>query len=66
MLLLVVQVGRSKVKETRQEATLAWLNFTLFDYQDQLRVGQNTVYMWPMRDDNVLSDEQLNPIGQLK
>lgn len=57
-------VGR-KFKDGRQEiVTLSWLNLSLFDYRDMLRTGDRLVYMWPITDDSLLSEELLNPIGR--
>ena len=41
----------------------AWVNIPLFDYQGVLRSGLHTLYMWSITDDDILSEEQLNPIG---
>ena len=48
----------------QQEVALAWVNVTLFDYQDMLRGGHQTLYMWSITDDDILTEELLNPIGR--
>ena len=43
---------------------LAWVNIPVFDYTDILRTGSLQLYMWPINDDAILSEELLNPIGR--
>lgn len=43
----------------------AWVNIPVFDYKGTLRSDENKkLYMWPLTDDDILSDEQVNPIGK--
>jgi Phosphoinositide 3-kinase C2 len=44
---------------------LAWVNIPIFDYKGNLRSGEYKLYMWPIADEDVLSNMQLNPIGEL-
>ena len=44
--------------------TLAWVNYPVFDYKDNLRGGTHTLFMWTITDDNVLTEEQLNALGE--
>jgi len=42
---------------------LAWVNIPVFDYQGTLRSGEHKLYMWPITDEDILTEELLNPIG---
>lgn len=54
-------------KQKRLEAmTLAWVNLPVYDYVGKLRSGQNTLFMWSVTDDDMLTEEFLNPIGTVE
>ena len=57
-------MGRPVKVGDQEVVTLAWLNFTIFDYKDRMRSGHETVHMWAITDDSLLSEELLNPIGE--
>jgi len=42
---------------------LAWVNIPVFDYKGTLRSGEHKLYMWPITDEDILTEELLNPIG---
>jgi len=42
---------------------LAWVNIPVFDYKGTLRSGEHKLFMWPVTDEALLTEEQLNPIG---
>jgi len=43
---------------------LAWVNIPVFDYKGTLRSDdEKKLYMWTLTDDDVLTDELVNPIG---
>jgi len=42
---------------------LAWVNIPVFDYKGTLRSGEQKLYMWPVTDEALLTEELLNPIG---
>lgn len=44
---------------------MAWVNIPIFDYKGNLRSGEYKLYMWSITDEDILSDAQLNPIGNL-
>lgn len=41
---------------------MAWVNTTLYDYKDQLKIGAVTLYMWTYAEDTQ-SDDLLHPLG---
>ena len=45
---------------------LAWVNIPVFDYKGTLRSGEHNLYMWPITDEDILSEELLNPIGTIR
>ena len=47
----------------QENLPLAWVNIPIFDYKGDLRSGEHKLYMWPITDEDILSDEQLNSIG---
>ena len=44
----------------QESIPLAWVNTTLFDFQDNLRQGQLKLYAWPVPETMA---EQLKPVG---
>jgi phosphatidylinositol-4,5-bisphosphate 3-kinase len=53
------RVGRQEV------SALAWVNIPIFDYKGVLRTGPQVMYMWSITDDDILSEELLNPLGRI-
>ena len=39
------------------------MNIPVFDYKGTLRSGEHKLYMWPIADEDILTEELLNPIG---
>ncbi|ELU18517.1 hypothetical protein CAPTEDRAFT_18019 [Capitella teleta] len=54
------RVGRQEVN------SLAWVNIPIFDYKGVLRTGPQVMYMWSITDDDILSEELLNPLGTVE
>ena len=45
---------------------LAWVNIPVFDYKGTLRCGEHKLHMWPVTDEDILTEELLNPIGEMQ
>jgi len=50
-------------RELKEVIPLAWVNIPVFDYKGTLRSGEHKLYMWPVTDEALLTEELLNPIG---
>jgi len=48
---------------TKDIVPLAWVNIPVFDYKGILQSGEHRLFMWPVTDEDILTEEQLNPIG---
>ena len=42
---------------------VGWVNIPVFDYKAMLHSGQNTLYLWPVENEDTLMEELVNPIG---
>ena len=45
---------------------VGWVNIPVFDYKDAMRAGQQTLYLWPVEDEDTLMEELVNPIGRVQ
>ncbi|XP_058017119.1 phosphatidylinositol 4,5-bisphosphate 3-kinase catalytic subunit delta isoform isoform X2 [Ahaetulla prasina] len=54
----------TKKKSKKADCPLAWVNVMLFDYQDQLKVGERVLPMWSAFPDE--KGELLNPTGTIQ
>ena len=66
-LLQEVKEGKKgKKKDSPEVTSVGWVNLPLFNYEDVLHSGPYTMYMWNLTDEELLSEEQLNPIGTVE
>ncbi|KAM9243468.1 phosphatidylinositol 4,5-bisphosphate 3-kinase catalytic subunit delta isoform 4-T4 [Dugong dugon] len=54
----------TKKKSKKADCPIAWANLMLFDYKDQLKTGEQCLYMWPFVPDE--KGELLNPTGTVR
>lgn len=59
--------ARKLMDKKKEMMPLAWVNIPVFDYKGTLRSDdQKKLYMWTLTDDDVLTDELVNPIGTVE
>ncbi|EDW83168.1 uncharacterized protein Dwil_GK22711 [Drosophila willistoni] len=71
----VSKMSRSKKSSNNKDSSLkdvsynknplAWVNTTIFDFKDHLRMGRQTLYTWTYADD-IQSDEVFHPLGTVE
>ncbi|KAL2103533.1 hypothetical protein ACEWY4_000401 [Coilia grayii] len=54
----------TKKKNKRADCPLAWVNTMVFDYKDQLKTGEVSLFMWPSVPDD--KSDLLNPMGTVE
>ncbi|ESN92774.1 hypothetical protein HELRODRAFT_96068 [Helobdella robusta] len=55
--------SNKRIYKKKDMIPLAWANLPIYDYRGMLRVGDCKLMMWPVTDDDALTDELLNSIG---